>query len=373
MTPVSLREILRFYVPLVLTSQMMTLTGPIINVAVGRAADAKLDLAGYWLGFTILLFIESACLAVHPITATLVKGSRSLNRLLSSALAVGLAGSFVVLLVAVTPIGDPLFDHVIRTTGRAEALARQVLLVLAAVPTLVALRGVGTGLATRQKRTGPVAAATLMRVIVLSIVVAAFVARGTGSGALSGAFALLSGLAVETIFMLVVVARTWRQTRGDEARTPLRLTFGEIARVGTPIIVSAFVWTSMRPILNAVVGRLPDPELPQAGLGVVIPLVLATCSPIWTLQNVTLVLPSSKRDLAARSSHEGQADRGVSSLLAAPADSGLRGRVAGDGAPPGGERRPARDASLHGRGPVRWDRLRSEGPRADGRRAAVHR
>ena len=65
MTPLSFREILRFYFPLVLNSQMMTLSGPIINLAVGRASDAKLELAAYWIGFTILLFIESPCLTIQ--------------------------------------------------------------------------------------------------------------------------------------------------------------------------------------------------------------------------------------------------------------------------------------------------------------------
>ena len=36
------REILGFYLPLLATSQMMTLSGPVINIAVGRAPDPTL-------------------------------------------------------------------------------------------------------------------------------------------------------------------------------------------------------------------------------------------------------------------------------------------------------------------------------------------
>ena len=38
-------EILRFYLPLVITSQMMTLSVPLINLGLGRTADPGLALA----------------------------------------------------------------------------------------------------------------------------------------------------------------------------------------------------------------------------------------------------------------------------------------------------------------------------------------
>ena len=59
MKPLTTRDIFRFYLPLVLTSQMMTLSGPLINIAIGRSANPKVDFAGYWLGFAIMLFINS--------------------------------------------------------------------------------------------------------------------------------------------------------------------------------------------------------------------------------------------------------------------------------------------------------------------------
>ena len=40
-------EILRFYLPLVITSQMMTLSVPLINLGLGRTADPGLALAGF--------------------------------------------------------------------------------------------------------------------------------------------------------------------------------------------------------------------------------------------------------------------------------------------------------------------------------------
>ena len=70
-----------------------------------------------------------------------------------------------------------------------------------------------------------------------------------------------------------------------------------MGRVAIPLVVSGIVWTGLRPVVNAFLGQLPDPELAQAGFGVVLPLMLLTTSPLWILQNVGLVLPQTRHDL----------------------------------------------------------------------------
>ena len=91
--PVTVRQILRFYTPLVLTSQLMTLSGPVVNVAIGRAIDPKLDFAAFWIAFTIVLFIESGSLATQQATLAISEGSESLRRLAKSAFAVGVSAT----------------------------------------------------------------------------------------------------------------------------------------------------------------------------------------------------------------------------------------------------------------------------------------
>jgi hypothetical protein len=294
---VSLSAILRFYLPLVLNSQLMTLSGPVINLAVGRAADPKLELAGYWIGFTILLFLESACFPIQSSTAALARGYQSLRRLLVVALTVSISASIMVLLVAKTPVGDPIFDHVIRTTPRVEALARTVLGFLAPVPILVGLRAVANGLAIREKRTILIARATLFRLLAISTIVGIVVYMGTGSGALAGVTAFVSGIALEAAVIWYGVWPHWKRHRAARASDREHLSFAVIGRVAAPLVVSAFAWTLFRPLVNGILGRLDDPELAQAGFGVVMPLVLLTSSPLWTLQNVTLMLPESRREL----------------------------------------------------------------------------
>lgn len=297
MQPISFKEILRFYLPLLLTSQMMTLSGPLINVAVGRASDPKLDLAGYWIGFSILMFIESPCLITQQVAATLTTGYWSFRKIFICSFGIGLMASATVLLVSLTPLREFVFIQLIHTTPEVMARGADVLLCLAPLPILVALRGAGNGLAILEKKTMLIARATAFRVVVLASVVGVIVVMHTGSGALAGAGALLAGLLVEMILVLVSVIpfirKRWRVRHDDKSY----LTLGEIFRIAMPLSVAAYVWTISRPIVNAILGRLPDPVLAQAGFGVVAPIVLLTCSPLWALQNVSLILVKTQSDL----------------------------------------------------------------------------
>ena len=57
--PWATATIFAFYWPLVLTSQMMTLAHPIINLGLGRSADAIVQLAAYGVGFGLGVFLNS--------------------------------------------------------------------------------------------------------------------------------------------------------------------------------------------------------------------------------------------------------------------------------------------------------------------------
>ncbi|MBM3320868.1 MAG: hypothetical protein FJY73_09360 [Candidatus Eisenbacteria bacterium] len=298
MQPLPFREIFRFYLPLVLTSQMMTLSGPVINIAVGRSADPKLEFAAYWLGFAVHLFVEAPCLIIQQAAATLLSGHRSMRRLFFGALLFGLLGSALSLALATTPLGDWFFRNVVPTTPRAAELARKVLLVMSPIPILVSMRGMGNALALVARETPLIARATVSRMVVIACLVGIAVAVGTSSGAIAGAASLATGLLVETLLVLHgtrKIRRGLRERRGGPDDVPLH--YREILRVAGPLIVSSYAWTSVRPLINSILGRLPDPELAQGGFGVVIPLLLVTCSPLWALQNVTLILPGSRADL----------------------------------------------------------------------------
>lgn len=289
------RQIRHFWTPLVLTSLLMTLSGPLLNVAIGRASDPTLEFAGFWVAFTVMLFIQSASLALQQVTVALGDSGETLRRLAVSGLLLGLAASLTILAVALTPLGGFVFQVLIPTSARVGDLARTVLAHLAPVPILIAVRDLATGVAIRERRTTLVAVSSMVRVVVLAAVVGAVVMIGPGARAAATAFVI--GIAVESAWIIAATHPCWGsrlRVRTDFARG---VSYLGILRVATPLAVATLVWTAVRPVVSAILGRLPDSELAQASFGVVLPILLVTCSPLWGFHNVSLVLPKDRNDL----------------------------------------------------------------------------
>ncbi len=293
--PLSARGILPFYTPLGLNAVLMTLAGPVLNVALGHAHDPTLHLAAFWIAFTIVLFAQSACQALQQVTVALLGGRDSPATLAASALVAGLGAAVVVLIVARTPFGDVLFHRLIPTSAPVAQLAREVLARLAPIPVLVALRGVACGVAVVARRTTLLATATMVRIIALSAAVA--VLGRTGPGALVAATAVLVGVVLETAFTMAATFPFWRHRLwGPPANAP-RIAYRDVARMGVPLALAALLWTLTRPLANAILGGLPDPNLAQASFGVLQSIVWITCAPLWAFLEVTLVLPERHADL----------------------------------------------------------------------------
>jgi hypothetical protein len=294
--PLTGRQIRRFWAPLVLTSTAMTLAGPVLNVALGRAAQPTLELAGFWVAFSVMLLIQSASLVLQQVTVVLADAGAALRRLVAAALLLGALATSFMLTVALTPLGDVVLGGWIPTSARVAALARIVLLQLAPIPTLVALREVAAGLAIRERRTTLVAVSSAVRLLVIGALVAAAVTGGRVAGARTAAWALVTAVALETVFILVATAPLWKATwqrRPGKASVSRR----EILRVATPLLVAGLSWTAVRPVVNAVLGHLPDSDLAQASFGVVLPILLLSGSLLWGFHNVSLVLPCDRLEL----------------------------------------------------------------------------
>jgi len=297
--PLSASRILHFHLPLVLNGLLMACVGPVVNVALGRSAEPRLDLAAFWLAFTIVFFAQSFSHVVQQVTVMLAGRRESLRGMGVTASLAGAAATLLVLVIAGSPFGAWVFRDVIPTSPRASELARHLLVLLAPIPILLAVRGIANGVAIAHHRTRLLAMAMGVRVVVLAAVSACLLLTVPVSGAAAAALALLAGVTLDTLFIVAATLplrnAAGMAARGDESPA-VRPSF---ARIVAPLAVATLVWSSTRFVMSAVLGRLPDPELAQAGFGVVLPILLVSCAPLWTMLEVSLVLPRSRADLAS--------------------------------------------------------------------------
>jgi TonB family protein len=116
---------LSFYLRLAVHALLLTLAGPMLNVALGRAAEPKLAVAAFWIAFSLVVPAQSACLVVQQITIVLVARRVATRPLLTLALGSGLVSSGIALVVALTVAasGDVLEATVVQNTVGSSRLA----------------------------------------------------------------------------------------------------------------------------------------------------------------------------------------------------------------------------------------------------------
>ena len=292
------RQIFAFYWPLVLTSQMMTLAHPIINLALGRSDDAIVQLAAYGVGFGLGVFLNSPLFPFQQIVAAMGTGPRARRDLIVKGLSLGCAICALELLLALGPLGDWVFGDLTGSTPAVASLARRVLLVLAPIPLLLPLRSLAWGIVLRHRDTRIISQATALRLGVLAGAVLGLAGRGSWPPAVVGGAAMTAAILLETVYSgLRAVRLARRGAAGIDAGVDERVRWGRFFAFIGPLMVSTIAWSAMRPILNAVMGRTADPDLAQGGLGFVFPLLILMASPLWALQNTALVLLRDRHDL----------------------------------------------------------------------------
>lgn len=292
-SPPSWRHLVAFYVPLVLTSQMMTLSNPLINLALSRAEDQSLHLAAYSVCFGLAVFLNAPALVSRDVGAGLCTSRKAYRSLLRQVLGIGVVIGLIDLALALTPLGRIVFADALGTTDRVAAEASRVALAMAPIPLFVGLRGLNSALALRAHRTRLLTEATFLRLIVVVAILLALHA-GDRLAASAVGWSLTGGIALETVWVVWV-------TRGLLASLPAEGDFmGELGvarmlRFAAPLVVSAYAWTALRPVINGILGRCQDSEAAQAGFGVLHPLILLTASGLWALQATGQILAHDTR------------------------------------------------------------------------------
>ena len=293
-------EILRFYLPLVITSQMMTLSVPLINLGLGRTADPALALAGYAVGFSVSVVCNAPVLTARTVTAGLARSPASYGVVASVMRWLGLSLSSVALVLALLPPGEWLFLGILGTPSHIAHQARLVLLLQAPIPILLAERGLAQGLVLIYRRTLLISLATLMRLAMVTVVVMTLAVIMQLPGSAAGGLSLTAGVGMEALVIRLAVRRRFgpfREPLPGASSDDSTMGPGRVIRFGLPLAINHTVWSLQRALINAIIARLSDPVTALAGFGVVAPIFLFFGSPLFAIQSTVQVLPRSRRDL----------------------------------------------------------------------------
>jgi hypothetical protein len=199
----SLREILRFYVPLALTSLLAIAVNPLVTFFMGRSRMPVESLAVLPVVGGFVFMFRSGALAYQEVGVALVGAEREHEGPIRR-VALGLALASVTALAAVlfTPLAGVWFT---RIAGLSPELARFSLWparLLALVPALDYLLSLQRAILVLARRTRLITMATLTEAVAIVVVLAAAVNGLHWVGALAASAAMLTGRVAGNAFLL---------------------------------------------------------------------------------------------------------------------------------------------------------------------------
>ncbi|MDX1645668.1 MAG: hypothetical protein R3304_00885 [Longimicrobiales bacterium] len=279
----------RFYLPLVATSYLLTATNPILAAALARTSDPATALAGYGVAFALIGMVYAPLLVVQQVAAQRLLRVGDLAPVRRFSIVVALLLTGVAALVAFTPVGVFVFRSLVGVQDAILDEALSAMTGLWPVPALTAVRALHQGRLVAGHRTKPIAVATGARTGVLTVV--AFALTTTPAGAWLGAMAFTTGLAAEAPVVTFAPAPTPQVPELTELEAE-----GEdrLLSFSTPLMLNVVLWWTTPLIINSVLARTPEPDCSIAAFTVVEAVAWFLSAPVGQLQHASLALVDSR-------------------------------------------------------------------------------
>jgi hypothetical protein len=196
-----LRDLWRFYRPLMVTTLLRQSIRPILNAGIAAALLARASLAAWpvtW-GFTIL--IAGPAWSLQQLTTAVAEGRESYRRVRAFALSLSLLFSVLLALVAFTPLYETVMGGVYNLSAELQQVARLGTHLMCLYPVLMGAQSLLRGVLIRGGCTAAVRAAMTANVVVSAATIFAAVRLSPLNGVAAAALAVLAGSLAELIWL----------------------------------------------------------------------------------------------------------------------------------------------------------------------------
>ncbi|MDT3396521.1 hypothetical protein RKE29_07680 [Streptomyces sp. B1866] len=347
------RLLARSWLPTALGSSMLAWEIPLVVAITARMPHGASALAALGVGLSVLFVVNSPALALAPLVVAELAGQGS-RTLLRWALGTGLAGCAALPALAALPGVSAGFPALLGLPADLHDAFRTCLLSFAAAPPAVALRRYLHGRLIARDTTGPIAAATGVRIAATALAALAAWRTGVPSAA-TGGIALSSGAWAEAAYLAlasrplpVVPAASAGRMAVQHARIASTVLLNMSPALVTTVVLahsasaedSLTVW----PVLYGLVslGTVPLSDLDTVGAAylrraggprTLLRFTALLAGTLLALSLLVALTPLARLYVVAFSNvAEGPADLGlrwIPLLAAAPALWAVRGRLRG--------------------------------------------
>ncbi|NQV15489.1 hypothetical protein HQ531_08535 [bacterium] len=271
MANLTIKKILKFWLPLAGTWLMMSLEGPFLAALIARLADPKFNLAAYGVAFSFALIIEAPVIMMMTASTKLVNDYQSLKKLRQFTWILNITITGVMLILLIPGIFFFLTEDLIGLPQNVAQLTHIATIILIPWPGVIGFRRFYQGVLIRNHATRRVAYGTIIRLIsMISMALSLFLFTNL-PGVYIGTAALSSGVVMEAIstrFMVHHIIRRLSLAENSLVQTS-RLRFKGIIRFYYPLALTSMLTLGVHPLVTFFVGKSVMPLESLAVLPVV--------------------------------------------------------------------------------------------------------
>lgn len=197
----TLRELWRFYWPLLGTTILRQSTRPLLNAGIAAASMARVSLAAWPVAWGLATLIAGPAWSLQQLTTALASDASAYQRVRRFSLSLSLLFSALLALVVFTPLYSLVMGGIYNLSPELQALARPALQIMTLLPLVMGAQSVLRGSLIRGGCTGTVRTAMTLNVGVLGLTLVAGVTLFSPAGALLAAIATLAGNLAELAWL----------------------------------------------------------------------------------------------------------------------------------------------------------------------------
>ena len=280
------RHLLLFFIPLALSSSMMTLEPLIINTTLSHGSNSEVALAAYSVMFSISLLIEAPVIMLVSASTALSRTRDSFRLLFRFMLILGIGSTTIGFLVALTPLYDWLVLDLMHIPPAVAEVARPALVIMAIWSLPVAWRRTLQGVLIAHDRTPIVTLATIVRLLAL------FAALSIGRQLAPDRMLMVSAAAMQVSVIseaLIVTGPAFRIAKSMPAGPDVQpLTWRSLIHFYQPLAITMILRQITQPLLNAGIAAAQLPQLSLAAWSVSWSLVVLPFGVTMGLEQVAI-------------------------------------------------------------------------------------
>ena len=286
---------LKFFIPLALTSALISVTHSLFNAGLARIDSPEIYIAAFQVAKGLLQVIQNPISMIRQTVSALVYDEESYYKVRRYVL--GLVGIVVLFMIGFIYLGGArwTFKEIMGVNENLIDESVKIFKILLIIPIAISLRNFNQGIAIKLNKTKLFTFATIVRVLMVCIMII-FIdyLKFIPGGILAGLFFAIATLS-EGISMFIGVKMSTKNLIRDikDNSNIVKKQFEEISYktvtmfIG-PLIISAFIRSLARPIIDSGLARTITPELAISSYAVAWSLGIIIVSPVMMFHQVSL-------------------------------------------------------------------------------------